>query len=167
MRPMTQENIKAAFAGESQAHLKYLNFADKAAKEDKPNVARLFQAAAFSEQIHAGAHLRVMQGVGATVDNLAGAIGGESFEVDEMYPAYIAVAKDQDDQAAMTSFKRAYEAEKVHKQLYGRAKTAVEAGADVQLQDVFVCGHCGFTIEGARPDKCPMCGHPGEQFKQF
>ena len=69
MRRMTEENMKAAFAGESQAHMKYLAFADKADKEDRPNVARLFRAASFAEQVHALAHLRVLAGVGATADN--------------------------------------------------------------------------------------------------
>ena len=167
MKNMTEENLKAAFAGESQAHLKYLAFSEKAEQDGRANVARLFAAASFSEQIHAKAHLKTLSGIGGTSENLAGAIGGEAFEVNEMYPAFMAVSEKQEESAATRSFLRAFEAEKIHGELYTRAKTAVDAGADVYLDDVWVCGHCGFTTEGAQPDKCPFCGAPRERFSKF
>jgi rubrerythrin len=167
MHAMTEENLKAAFAGESQAHIKYLNFADKAAKEGKANTARLFKAAAFSEQIHAGAHLRALGGVKSPEENLAAAINGEAFEVEEMYAVYIKVADDQGEPDAAKSMRRAFEAEKVHRALYGRAKDAVAAGGDVELPTVYVCPHCGFTMEGEHLDKCPVCGWSGAEFKEF
>ncbi|HFD38289.1 MAG TPA: rubrerythrin family protein, partial [Anaerolineae bacterium] len=95
MRAMTKENLQAAFAGESQAHMKYLAFAAQAEKEGKPNIARLFQAIAYAEQVHATNHLKELGGIGDTVANLEAAIAGETFEVEEMYAAYLAVAELQ------------------------------------------------------------------------
>lgn len=157
MRKMTEENVSAAFAGESQAHMKYLNFAEKAKREGKANVARLFAAASYAEQVHASAHLRVLSGVGSTAENLAAAAGGEGFEVEEMYPAFIAVSEAQGEKAATTSFNRAVEAEKVHRALYLRAKESVDAGQDAEIGQVWVCSVCGYTEEGELPDNCPLC----------
>jgi len=167
MHAMTEENLKAAFAGESQAHIKYLNFANKAAQDGKANVSRLFQAASFSEQIHAGAHLKALGDVKSSDENLAAAINGEGFEVEEMYAAYMVVAEDQGEKAAHKSMMRAREAEKVHRDLYTRAKAAVTAGGDVTLDAVYVCPNCGFTMDGERLDECPLCGWSGADFKQF
>ena len=167
MEAMTQENLSAAFAGESQAHVKYLNFADKAEKEGLPNVARLFQAASYAEQIHASNHLKALDGVQGTAANLGAAIGGETFEVDQMYPAYMAVAEKQGEMKALRSMSWAIEAEKVHAKLYGDAKQSVEAGQDMAAVDIWVCTVCGFTMEGVPPDKCPLCGTPKERFRKF
>ncbi|MEI6452952.1 MAG: rubrerythrin family protein, partial [Actinomycetes bacterium] len=84
---MTEECLKAAFAGESQAAEKYMVFAEQADEEGFPNIATLFRAISFAETRHARNHLRVMKGVNSTADNLAAAFAGESFEIDEMYPA--------------------------------------------------------------------------------
>jgi rubrerythrin len=167
MKKMTEDNVKAAFAGESQAHVKYAAFAEKAKQEQKPNIARLFTAASFAEQVHAGAHLRVLKGVGSTVDNLDAAIGGENFEVEEMYPAFIAVADAQAEPAAKTSFARAMEAEVVHHALYAKSKDAAASGEDADLGDLWVCSGCGWTGEGPAPDKCPLCGAPASILVRF
>ncbi|MBI3944507.1 MAG: rubrerythrin family protein [Armatimonadetes bacterium] len=167
MRKMTEENLKAAFAGESQAHVKYLNFSERAQRDGKPNVARLFAAASFAEQVHATAHLRVLKGIGATAENLAAAIGGEGFEVDEMYPAYVAVAEAQGEAGAKRSFNWALEAEKIHRALYERAAGAVEAGKDLELESIWVCSACGYTLDGEVPDKCPLCGASKERLTRF
>jgi len=90
MHAMTRENLQAALAGESQAHIKYLAFAAEAKKAGKPNIARLFEAIAYAEQVHATNHLKQLGGVGDTVANLETAIAGETFEVEEMYAAYLA-----------------------------------------------------------------------------
>jgi rubrerythrin len=167
MEKMTEANVQAAFAGESQAHMKYLNFADKAEKEGFPNVARLFQAAAFAEQIHASNHLRALDGIQGTAANLGAAIGGETFEVEQMYPAYKAVAEAQGEKKALRYMDWAFEAEKVHAKLYTEAKQSVEAGKDVAAQDIWICTSCGFTIDGQPPDKCPVCGAVKERFRKF
>ncbi len=167
MRKMTEENLKAAFAGESQAHIKYLAFAERAEREGLPNVARLFRAASFAEQVHATKHFQALQGIGGTTDNLAAAFGGETFEVEEMYAAYTAVAELQGEAAALKSMQRALEAEKVHAQLYSKAREAVVAGKDAETRPVVVCQACGYTAEGDAPDRCPLCGAPRERFSKF
>jgi len=167
MEKMTLANVSDAFAGESQAHMKYLNFADKAEKEGFPNVARLFQAASFAEQIHASNHLRVLDGIQGTAANLGAAIGGETFEVEQMYPAYKAVAEAQGEKKALRYMDWALEAEKVHAKLYTEAKQSVEAGKDAAAQDIWVCTSCGFTMDGQPPDKCPVCGASKERFRKF
>lgn len=167
MEKMTEANLQAAFAGESQAHTKYLNFADKAAKDGFPNVARLFQAASYAEQIHASNHLRALEGIQDTAANLGSAIGGETFEVEQMYPAYKAVAEAQNEKRALRYMDWALAAEKVHAQLYTQARQSVEASKDVAATDIWVCANCGFTMEGVPPDKCPVCGALKAKFRQF
>ena len=167
MKKMTEENVKAALAGESQAHIKYLAFADKAAAEKLPNVARAFKANAFAEQIHATNHFKTLGGIGSTKDNLDAAVGGENFEVEEMYPAYIVVAQAQGEKMAEMFFNWACAAEKVHAGIYRGARAAVESGRDIEFKPVHVCSACGFTMEGDAPDKCPACGAPKDKFVTF
>jgi rubrerythrin len=167
MRKMTEENLKNAYAGESQAHMKYLAFADKAEKENLSNVARLFRANAFAEQVHATNHLKTLGGIGRTEENLQTAVEGETFEVEEMYPAYIRVAEEQQEKGAETITKWALEAEKVHAGLYEKAKEAVTEGKDMEFKPIHVCQVCGFTVEGEAPDICPVCGSPKEKFTRF
>ncbi|MDH7512385.1 MAG: rubrerythrin family protein [Clostridiales bacterium] len=167
MKKMTEENLKNAYAGESQAHLKYLAFADAAEKEKLDNVARLFRAASFSEQVHAVNHLRTLSGIRKTANNLEAAMDGENFEVAEMYPAYMLVAESQGEKAAVMWLNAALQAEKVHVGLYKKAKEAVDEGKDLDSFAVHVCSVCGFTVEGEAPEKCPICGAPREKFVKF
>jgi rubrerythrin len=167
MRKMTKSNLEAAFAGESQAHMRYLIFADKAEKYGGANVARLFRGIAYAEQVHATNHLKNLGGIADTTDNLQTAINGETFEVEEMYPAYRAVAELQEEKGAVRSTTWALEAEKVHAELYGQAKAAVEDDHDVDIGDIYICEVCGWTVTEQAPDKCPLCGAPAKRFKQF
>jgi len=167
MKQMTEANLKAAFAGESQAHIKYLAFADKAEKEGFPEIARLFKAIAYAEQIHAIGHLRVLGGIGSTAANLTEAIAGENYEVTEMYPAFDAVAKLQEEKKAIRSIRYALETEKIHEEMYGQAHESVTAGKDIESAPVYVCPVCGHTAIGEAPDKCPICGLPKEKYQEF
>jgi rubrerythrin len=167
MKKITQDRVLEAFAGESQAHVRYLNFAERAEKDGRANVARLFQAAAYSEQIHAGNHLRVLDGIRSTAENLATALAGETFEVDEMYPVYKAVAEMQGEKKAIRPMDWALAAEKVHADLYTRAKMAVEAGNDLEASPIWVCNVCGYTMEEEMPDVCPICGARHDKFRSF
>jgi len=167
MHKMTQANLEAAFAGESQAHTKYLIFADRAEREGFPNVARLFRAVSYAEQMHATNHFRTLGNLGETLANLEAAIGGETYEVEEMYPAFEAVAELQEERAAVRSNKWALEAEKVHAGMYEMARQAVLAGRDAEVRQVQVCGVCGWTLEGEPPKRCPLCGAKGEKFTAF
>ncbi len=167
MKEKTEENLQNAFAGESQAHMKYLAFADKAEKENFSNVARLFRANSFAEQVHATNHLRTLSGIKKTTENLQEALEGETFEVEEMYPAFIKVAEEEQEKGAETVTKWALEAEKVHAELYQKAKEAVAKGQDTEFNPVHVCQVCGFTAEGEAPDICPVCGALKDKFKRF
>ncbi len=100
----TEQNLADAFAGESQANRKYLAFAQQAEKEGYKQAAKLFRAAADAETVHAHAHLRTMNGVGKTVDNLKTAVAGETHEFKKMYPEFIEAAKQEGQKAAERSF---------------------------------------------------------------
>ncbi len=167
MRKMTESNLKSAFAGESQAHMRYLIFAKKAEKEGFSNVARLFRAVAYAEQVHATNHLVTLGLAGGTADNLQAAINGETYEVNEMYPAFKAVAELEEEKGAQKSTHWALQAEKIHAGMYQKAKQAVERKEDLALGSVFICGECGYTVEGSAPDRCPICGASKEKFRKF
>ena len=166
MKKMSEENLKSAFAGESQAHMRYLIFADKAEEEGFKNVSRLFKAIAYAEFVHARNHLKTLGLIGKTEDNLQTAINGEKFEVEEMYPAYNAVAELQEEKGAKNSFTWALEAEKIHAGLYEKAKQAVREGRDIEVGDIYICSVCGYTST-QEVDRCPICGATKEKFKKF
>ncbi len=160
----TNENLKAAFAGESQANRRYLAFANKAAAEGKPNVAALFRAVAAAETVHAHAHLRVLGEVKSTAENLQAALGGEFYEFTKMYPEFIDIAKQEGNRQAATSFDYANQVEKIHHGLYGKAAEAVAAGKDAEPGPWYVCQVCGNTVAGEAPDICPICRAPKKSF---
>jgi rubrerythrin len=164
---MTEGNLKAALAGESQASQKYLAFSAKARDEGFANVARLFEAVAFAESTHARNHLSVLDGIGGTVDNLKAAFGGETFEIDEMYPAYDAVAKMQGAKEAVTSIRYAKTAEQDHQAIYDATRETVQTGKDLAGTAINVCPICGHTVIGDAPDECPVCGTAGVYFRSF
>jgi rubrerythrin len=167
MKKTTEENLREAFSGESQAHMRYLAFSEKAERENFSNVARLFKANAFAEVIHAHNHLKNLSEVGSTSENIKKAIQGETYEVEEMYPAHIQTARDQGEKGAETSASWALEAEKVHAELYKQAEQAVDKGEDWEYKPIHVCSRCGFTMEGEAPEKCPVCGALKKKFKEF
>jgi rubrerythrin len=162
----TIEDLKTAFAGESQANRRYLAFARQAEEEGYPQVAKLFRAAAAAETVHALTHLRAMGGVASTADNLRAAIGGENYEVDTMYPPFIKDAEEEGNKKAYNAFKWAWEVEKVHASLYAQALELMEtSGREADGPDYYVCPICGYTHERGAPDKCPVCGTPGKRFE--
>lgn len=161
MGTKTEEHLKEAFAGESQANRKYLAFAKKAEEEGHLQIARLFRAAAEAETVHAHNHLRVLKGIRSTKENLAEAIGGETHEFMEMYPEMIQEANAEKNQEAYQTLHFANEVEKIHAALY---KKALENMGKNEAVDYYVCPFCGNTVEKAPPDKCPICGAPGKKF---
>ena len=163
----SEENLNAAFAGESQANRKYLAFAEKADKEGFPQVAKLFRAAAAAETVHAHSHLRVLGGIKSTKENLQAAVEGEHHEFTEMYPEFIEDAKAEDNKGAERTFNYANEVEKIHHKLYEAALEAVENGKDLEKQDIYICPVCGYTHEGKPPEKCPVCGTVKKMFKKI
>lgn len=150
----TEQNLKDAFAGESQANRKYLAFAKKAERDGYPQVAKLFRAAAEAETVHAHAHLKTLNAIGSTEENLRDALSGETHEFSEMYPDMIAEAQAEGNKAAERSFTFANEVEKVHAALYKKALEHLGQQEDV---DYYVCSVCGYTCETEAPDQCPVC----------
>jgi len=167
LRKMTDDNLKGAFAGESQAHMRYLIFAKRAEAEGFPNIARLFRAISYAEQVHATNHYDVLGMIRGSSDNLQVGIDGETYEINDMYPAFHAVAQLQEEKGAMQTFNFALQAEKIHASMYQKAKQTVEARKDIQLGTVHICDVCGHTAEGEAPDRCPVCGASKEKFRKF
>lgn len=160
----TNDNLKEAFAGESQANRKYLAFAKKADQDGFANVARLFRAAAEAETIHAHGHLAALGGIGTTLDNLKAAVDGETFEFTSMYPPMLAQAEAEGHKAARM-FGWAVKAEAVHARLYSLAVDAVEKGVDLSSVTFYLCPFCGNIEMGeAPPESCSICGAKGEKF---
>jgi len=159
--PKTDENLKAAFAGESQANRRYLAFAKRADKEGLPQIARLFRAAAEAETVHALSHLEAMGGVKSSKENLKAAIEGETHEFRKMYPEFLKVAREENAKWAALTFQRANAVEEVHAGLF---KVALEKMGSLESKDYYVCQVCGYTAETAAPDKCPICGARKEMF---
>ena len=159
----TEKNLKEAFAGESQANRKYLAFAKQAEKEGFGQVAKLFRAAAEAETIHAHNHLRALEGIRSTRENLIEAIGGETHEFKVMYPQMIAAAQDEESSQALRSFSFANEVEKVHAGLYQGALDSLGA-AGVEPYDYYICPVCGHTVSRQAPEKCDICGAKGSVF---
>ena len=158
----TLDNLKEAFAGESQANRKYLAFAKKADEEGKPKIARLFRAAAAAETVHAHNHFDVIGGVQSTAENLKAAYAGEHEEFTNMYPNFIDQAKKEGNNDALRTFHWANEVEKVHGSLYQKAIDNPDSLEDAPYH---VCQRCGYTAEKNAPDKCPVCGAEKELFK--
>lgn len=164
---MTESSLKEAYAGESQAHMRYLIFADVAEKAGFKNVARQFRAIAYAEQIHATNHYKNLGMIRDSSQNLQVAIDGEAYEVEEMYPVFNQTAKFQNEKGAELSTHYALETEKVHLQMYKDTKKVVDEKKDIELGDIYICSVCGFTMVGKQPEKCPICGAPGSAFKKF
>ena len=167
MKEMTKTALQDAFAGESQAHMKYLAFSAAAEKEGKPNVARLFKAIAYAEQVHAINHAKNLGYLGSTSENLEAAEGGENFEIEEMYPVYNNTAKFQGEAGAEKSTHYALEAEKIHSKMYNDAHTVVQGGSDITIDVIRICPVCGHTVEGEAPEACPVCKAKGSSFVAF
>ena len=161
--PSTTDNLKTAFAGESEAYQKYTSFAEKAEKEGFANVARLFRTTAEAERVHAAGHLKALDKVNSTVENLKEAIGGETYEHEEMYPPMLEQAETEGHKAKRM-FRFAVGAEEVHAKLYALALEAVEKGQDLAETDFYLCPVCGHIELGTPPENCPICGASAKAF---
>ena len=159
----TLKNLMAAFAGEAEANRKYTAYAKKAEKDGKMNAAKLFRAAADAETIHALKHFEVAGKIGSTADNLKDGVAGETYEYKEMYPDFVKDAEAEGNKAALMSFTFAMKAEEVHAGLYQEALENID-----QTEEVFyyLCPVCG-NIEKYQPEKCSICGIPGDKFIKY
>jgi rubrerythrin len=161
----TEQSLKEAFAGESQANRKYLAFSAKAEQEGYVQVARLFRAAAEAETVHAHNHLRALNGIKSTKENLQEAIAGETHEFKKMYPEMLEAAKAEGNKQAEKTFHFANEVEKVHAKLYQNLLDNL--GKSHETYPYYVCPVCGYTAEKEAPGTCPVCGTKGEMFKKI
>ncbi len=161
----TEDALREAFAGESQANRKYLAFAAKADQEGFPQAARLFRAAADAETIHAHSHLRALKEVRSTRENLEAAVAGETHEFKSMYPGMIESARTEGNKEAERSFHFANEVEKVHAALY--QKLLKSLGESGETYPYYVCPVCGYTSEREAPETCPVCGAKGKLFRKI
>jgi rubrerythrin len=164
--PTTKENLSDAFAGESQAIQKYRAFAKSAEKEGLTNIAKLFRTTAEAERIHAEGHLRAMDSIGSTIENLKAAISGETYETTEMYPPMLKQA-EEDDHKAKRMFKWALDVEAVHAHLYKLALEAAERGEDLAESEFYLCPVCGHIEFGKPQEKCPVCGTKADKYIQI
>ena len=160
----TNENLAAAFSGESQANRKYLAFAERAERDGKPNLARLFRVAAEGETVHALNHLAALGGVKTTKENLEAAIGGEIYEIEKMYPQFISELEEGEAKAKM-SLTGAEKVEEIHQKFFQEALSRLEAGEDIAEGEYYVCPVCGLPALASAPAVCPVCGTPGNRFK--
>jgi rubrerythrin len=162
----TVDDLKDAFAGESQANQKYRAFAAKAEQEGFSNIARLFRTTAEAERIHAAGHLGALNGIGSTADNLAAAISGETYEFESMYPPMLARA-EAEGHKAKRMFGYAVKAEAVHAELYAKALEAVRQGKDLAETNFYLCPVCGHIEFGPPSAACPICGAAASKYVQI
>lgn len=155
----TQENLMAAFAGESQANRKYLAYAKQADKEGLTMVTKLFRAAAEAETIHAHTHLRNAGKISDTAANLQDAISGETYEFTKMYPEMIKDAEAEGNNAVAKYMGFVNAVEEVHAKLYQKA-----AANELSNTDFYICPVCGYTHEGPMTEACPVCKAPAANF---
>ena len=164
----TEENIKSAFAGESQARNKYTYFAEVAKKEGYHYIAKVFEETAANEMEHAREHFKLLKGVGTTAENLEAAISGEHYETVEMYPTFTKEAEEEGNQEATILFKMIGKIEEKHRERYKRLLDMVKNGTVFRREQPikWKCSVCGYTVEGTEPPpKCPACKNPKEFYE--
>ncbi len=158
----TLSNLKIGFVAESQAHLRNLAFAMKAKQENYPQVARLFRAIAEAESVHAFNHLRLLDAVSGTQENLESAFERENLAA-SAYPQFIREANEEGNTSVATVLSYSRDVEKGHAQLYKKALAHLMAGEETEY---YVCQVCGHVSDGVLPDVCPICGAPKEKFRK-
>ena len=164
----TEDNIKAAFAGESQARNKYTYFAEKAREEGYHYIAKIFEETAWNEMNHAKDHFKLMGGIGTTEENLKAAMSGENYETIDMYPQFAKEAEEEGNADAAILFKMIGKIEAHHRERYEKLLKMVQNGTVFKREEPikWKCSVCGFTVEGTEPPpKCPSCKHPREYYE--
>ena len=164
----TEENLKAAFSGESQARNKYDYFAKVAKKEGYLYIAKIFEETALNEQQHAKDEFKLLNGIGDTKANLKEAIAGEHYEVTTMYPEFAKTAEEEGNKEAARLFRQIAKVEEHHRERYTQLLKLVENGT-VFKRDAPIrwkCSKCGYIHDGTEPPlKCPSCAHPKEYYE--
>ena len=164
----TEQNLQAAFAGESQARNKYTYFASVAKKEGYEQIAALFLKTADNEKEHAKLWFKELEGLGTTTDNLAAAAEGENFEWTDMYEDFAKTAEEEGFPALAKRFRMVAAIEKMHEERYRALLKNVETAAVFEKSEVKVweCRNCGHIVVGVKaPLVCPVCAHPQSYFE--
>jgi len=164
----TEGNLRAAFAGESQARNKYTYFASAAKKEGYEKIAAIFLETADNEKEHAKLHLKKLSGIGSTIDNLRAAAAGEMDEYMDMYPRMAREAREEGFPEIAVLFESIAEIEKAHQERYRILLEELEAGSFFKRDEPvrWRCRNCGHIHEGPEaPDACPVCSHPQAYFE--
>jgi rubrerythrin len=164
----TEENLKAAFAGESQARNKYTYFAKVARKQGYHYIAKIFEETAMNEMQHAKEEFKLLKGIGDTVANLKAAIEGEHYETAEMYPTFAKEAEEEGNKEAAKVFTEIGEVEAHHEARYKKLLEMVEKEAVYKREKPihWKCSKCGYIHEGTEPpEECPSCKHPKEYYE--
>jgi rubrerythrin len=166
----TKKNLEAAFAGESQAHTKYLYYASKAEKEGYQQIGAIFRETAGNEKEHAKIWFKLLHGddVPATTENLKDAAGGENYEWTDMYAGFAKTAKEEGFDSIAALFELVGKIEKEHEERYRKLLANIE-GALVFSREgdqIWQCSNCGHIVIGKKaPDLCPVCKHPRSYFQ--
>ena len=163
----TEENLKAAFAGESQARNKYTYFAKEARKEGYHYIADIFEETADNEMQHAKDEFKLLNGIGTTAENLKAAISGEHHEVISMYPDFAKEAKEEGNKEAVVLFTMIGKAEAQHRDRYQKLLDRIENGTVFKREEPieWKCSKCGYIHTAKEPPKtCPACKHSLEYF---
>jgi len=164
----TEENLKAAFAGESQARNKYTYFAKAARKEGFHYIAGIFEETADNERQHAKDEFKLLNGIGNTAANLKAAIEGEHYETSEMYPTFAREAQEEGNEEAAKLFTEIAKVEAEHEARYKKLLEMVESGSVYKRAKPirWKCSKCGFIHEGTEPpEECPSCRHAREYYE--
>lgn len=164
----TEENLKAAFAGESQARNKYDYFAKVARKEGYLYIAKIFEETAENEMQHAKDEFKLLKGIGDTRVNLKAAIEGEHYETEEMYPKFAKEADEEGNKDAGILFRQIAKVEKHHEERYKKLLEMIENGTVFKRDKPinWKCSKCGYIHNGTEPPKeCPSCKHPKEYYE--
>lgn len=164
----TIENLKAAFAGESEARNKYTFFAEVARKEGYRYIAKIFEETAENEMQHAKDHLLLLNGIGDTAANLREALGGEDHEVESMYPEFEKTAENEGQKKIAMAFKQVAKIEAHHRTRFGKLLEMVDSGTVFKREQPikWKCSVCGYIHHGTEPPKkCPSCEHPKRYYE--
>ncbi len=164
----TKENLKAAFAGESQARNKYTYYAEVAEREGYHYIAKVFLETAENEKQHAMDHFKMLGELGTTEDNLKAAISGEHYETVEMYPQFAKDAQEEGDMLSAALFRMIGRVEEQHRERYKKLLDMVQNGTVFKRDKPirWKCAKCGYIHEGTEPPmKCPACKNPREYYE--
>ena len=165
----TEQNLMAAFAGESQARNKYTYFASKAKKDGYQQIAAIFEETAANEREHAKMWYKLLSGgIGTTLENLGHAAEGENFEWTDMYAGFEKEAREEGFDKIADLFAGVAAVEKEHEERYRKLIANIENGVVFSREGdtIWQCRNCGHIVVGKKaPEVCPVCAHPQAYFE--